>query len=185
MAPSKAIFAARLGAFLAAAVSLAHGRAELIRAGMEEPLANDPNGLDDVILDAIRAKPSFKSLRDQLATSWSTASLVYYICDGLSLNAYELLEMYDVLSVDGKQLRVAAIVSEDDRRGTMLRRDPRSGQFDDDSETHPTTFIAQRDRRLRAAEAELKQRGARLEVFESLLGTQEVLQRLEDTGFLN
>lgn len=109
---------------------------------------------------------------------------MFFVVDGLSINGRDLVAMADVLAVDGNRLRVAAIVSNDDRYGAVLSRDPRNGAFEDASEIHPTTVVHLRDQRLDAARFELDRRGAQLVVFPAEVTTQEVLRRLDETGFL-
>jgi hypothetical protein len=184
-APSKAVFAARLAAFLAGAVSLAYGRAEVARVGIRDQLSNDPLELYGPILDMISAKPSFTPPLEHFQSGITATSIVFFICDGLSLNVEELIAISDTLNVDGTQLRIAAVTSEDDRNGAMMRRDPRSGDFSDDSETHPITFITKRDLRLRAAQTELDRRGTQLQIFDTQFSTQEVLQQIADSGFVS
>jgi hypothetical protein len=112
------------------------------------------------------------------------AALVFFVVDGLSINGRDLVAMADVLAVDGNRLRVAAIVFNDDRYGAVLSRDPRNGAFEDASKIHPTTVVHLRDERLDAARFELDRRGAQLVVFPAEVTTQEVLRRLDETGFL-
>jgi hypothetical protein len=180
----KADFAAALTAFIAGAVSLAYGRAEVARVGLVDRLTQDADELLGPVRAALEERPSFISPAEELQSAGTGSQLVYYICDGLSLNPTLLGQMADAIAVDGGTLRVAAIVSQDDENAAMLRRDPRTGVFEDDSETHKSSLIAARDRRISTARADLDRRGALLVTFDSHMGTQEVLQQVNETGLL-
>ncbi|ASY61392.1 hypothetical protein [Sinorhizobium sp. CCBAU 05631] len=181
--PSKSDYAATLAAFLVGAVTMSHGRAEVARVGGEAVLTADPNQLCADIPAVLDQPPSFTPPADHVRKHGG-AALVFFVADGLSINRHDLVAMADELGVDGNRLRVAAIVSNDDRYGATLFRDPRNGAFEDASEVHPATFVRLRDQRLEAARFELERHGAQLVVFPAEATTQETLRRLNESGFL-
>jgi hypothetical protein len=181
--PAKADFAAVMVAFLAGAVSLAHGRAEVVRVGLPDRFTQDANDLVGPVRSALDQHPSYASPNNELQTGVS-AMLVYYVCDGLSLNRAVIRAMAQTVAMDGGTFRVIAITSEDDVNAAMLRRDPNSCSFEDDSETHIRTFLAIRDNGIAGTAGDLDRRGALLVAFDTGMTTQEVLQRVDETGLL-
>jgi hypothetical protein len=183
-APGKTDFAARFGSFLSHAVQLSHGRAEIIRIG-EEPLESlEPEDTERALCEAI-ARPSVPiSPAEALIGQNAAGRLVFYICDGLSINLKHLTALADQLSVEGSLLRVAAIISEDDLDNIGLRRDPFDGAFDDDSETPPLTILERRNDKLTAAIQKLERRQATLVVLDTALTAQELLNKMTESDFL-
>ena len=183
-APSKALFAARFSAFLAHSVRLSHGVAEIVRLGMEKIEDLDPEDTERTLRDALNAFPYNFPPSEAITDRSVKGRLVYYVCDGLSINSRHLVALADALVAEGSQLRIAAIVSRDDADNVGLHRDPFDGAFDDDTETPPGLILARRDARLEAVAAEVARRQADLVVLDSALETQGLLERMNETEFL-
>lgn len=183
-APGKAFFAARFSAFLAHSVRLSHGVAEVVRIGLEPIEDLDPEDTEKAVRDALNAIPYNLPPSEALTDRSVKGRLVYYVCDGLSINSRHLVALADALVAEGSQLRIAAIVSRDDADNVGLRRDPFDGAFDDDTETPPGLIVARRDALLGAVGTEIARRQAQLVVFDSALETQGLLERMNETDFL-
>ncbi len=181
---AKTVFAARLATFLAKAVTLSHGVAEIRRIGLEALPSSDASDMEAAIFDSLSHGSDALPPADAMENDTLDGRIVYYICDGLSVNKTHLLEMADVLSADGAELRVAAIVSDDDRDALGLRRDPLDGRFDDDTETHPLIILSRRDASIDDTAIVLARRQGMLVTLDTALDTSGVIERLADTGFL-
>jgi hypothetical protein len=181
--PPKTEFAATLAAFLAGAATMSHGRAEVMRVGITESFAGEPQQLEVEVRAALKAKPSFERPVAHMQRHGG-AALVFFLVDGLSANELDLVELAQTLGVDGNKLRVAAIVCGDDRFGATLSRNPRSGRFEDASEVHPKTYLRLRDERLEKLRHALDRWGSQLVVFPTEATTQELLKIVGETGFL-
>ena len=183
-APSKIDFAARLGAFITHAVRLSHGSVELRRVGSEALEYSEPSDTEIGIYACLKEPPNYKPPHSELATASSNGRVVFYLCDGLSANAAHLMRLAEHLAAESGQLRVAAIVSEDDANAIGLRRDPLDGSFDDDSETQPAELLSRRNERLEAIAVLIGRHNASLVTFDTLLDTQAFLERVNDTKLL-
>ena len=183
-APAKFHFAARLGAFIAHAVRLSHGAVELRRIGRDVLGIGGPSDTEAAILSELKEPPTYAPPHAELTTTEPAGRLVFYLCDGLSVNSAHLMRMADELSAEGGQLRVIAIVSPDDGDAVGLRRDPLDGSFDDDSETPPALLLSQRDGRLQAIAATIGRRHASLVTLDTELDTQSFLERISDAELL-
>lgn len=183
-APGKAVFAARFSAFLGHAVRLSHGAAEILRLGLQPLERLEPEDTEKAILDALHSAPTHTPPSEALAGQPLSGRLVYYVCDGLSINRRHLLALADDLVAEGSQLRIAPIISRDDADNIGLRRDPRDGAFDDDTETPPDLILARRDALLEDIAAVIARRQASLVVLDSALDTQSLLERMNETEFL-
>ena len=183
-APSKAFFAARFSAFLAHSVRLSHGVAEIVRIGLEPIEDLDPEDTEKAVRDALNAIPCNLPPSEALTDRSVKGRLVYYVCDGLSINSRHSVALADALVAEGSQLRIAAIVSRDDADNVGLHRDPFDGAFDDDTETPPGLILARRDALLGVVGTEIARRQAQLVVLDSALETQGLLERMNETDFL-
>ncbi len=185
LAPGKAAFAARFSAFLAHAVRLSHGVAEIKRVGREPIEQLEPPDTEAAILRELHEPPHWDAPGSGVEALEGRSRLVYYVCDGLSTNLDQLLAFAGDLSAEGGELRVAAVASPDDGNAVGLRRDPLDGSFDDDTETPPAVILNRRDLRLDEITARLARLHGMLIVINSDLDTQGVLERMHETGFLN
>ena len=183
-APGKAAFAARFSAFLAHAVRLSHGVAAILRVGLDPLEHLEPEDTENALLASLEAQPSHVPPTEALGEQSLSGRLVYYVCDGLSINARHLVSLADELVAEGSQLRIAAIVSRDDADNIGLRRDSLDGAFDDDTETAPELIVARRDALLEDIVVALSRRQASLVTLDSSLDTQSLLERMSETGFL-
>ena len=102
----------------------------------------------------------------------------------LSTNRRHLVQLADDVAAEGGQLRVVAIVSQDDVDTVGLRRDPLDGRFDDDSELSPGQVLSRRDDRLEAVAAVIERRQASLISLDSALDTQSLLERVSEAELL-
>lgn len=185
LAPGKSAFAARFGAFLAHAVRLSHGVAEIRRAGREPIGQLEPPDTESAILHDLHQPPYCGVPGSDADSLEGKSRRVYYICDGLSINPDQLLAFAGDLSAERGELRVAAVVSPDDKNAVGLRRDPFDGTFDDDTETPPAIILNRRDRRLDELAVRLARVNGVLIVVDCDLDTQGLLERMNETGFLN
>jgi hypothetical protein len=185
LAPGKAAFAARFCAFLAHAVRLSHGVAEIKRVGRERIEQLEPPDTEAAILRELHEPPYWGPPGSDDASLEGKGRLVYYVCDGLSINPEQLLGLAGDLSADGGELRVAAVVSLDDSSAVGLRRDPLDGSFDDDTETPPSIILNRRDLHIDELAVRLAHVHGLLIVVDSDIDTQGLLERMNETGFLN
>ena len=183
-APSKNDFAARLGAFIAHAVRLSHGSVELRRVGREVLEYTGPGDTETRIRAELNEPPTYAPPHSELAIAGPNGRLVFYLCDGLSINSSHLIRLAEELAAEGGQLRVAAIVSQDDADAVGLRRDPVDGKFDDDSETPPAQLLSRRNARLEALSAVIGRRHASLVTFDTALDTQSFLEQVNEAELL-
>lgn len=163
---------------------LSHGGVDLRRVGCDVLGIHGPEDTETAILAELGEPPTYAPPHTELSAANPAGRLVFYLCDGLSINAAHLMQMADEISAGGGQLRVIAIVSPDDSDAVGLRRDPLDGSFDDDSETPPALLLARRDGRLNATATALGRRQASLLALDTDLGTQSFLERIVDAELL-
>ncbi len=185
VAAGKAAFAARFCAFLGHAVRLSHGVVEIKRVGREPIEQLEPPDTEAAILRDLHEPPHWGAPESDSEALTGTSRLVFYVCDGLSINPDPLLALAGNLIAGGGELRVAAVVSPDDGNAVGLRRDPLDGSFDDDTETPPAVILNRRDMRLVEIAARLARAQGMLIVVSSDLDTQGLLERMNESGFLN
>lgn len=183
-APAKTAFAARLGSFLAHSVVNVEGQAQVMRLGDEATPVATPDETEMLLNSALAEPPTSNSPVEDLENEPLSGRLVYFICDGLSFNETQVDAMSAELIADGGQLRVAVITSPDDRDAVGLSRDPIDGSFTDDSESAPSELLAARDARLEASIVRLARRQVSVVVLDCSLTTQELLDRLNEKGFM-
>ncbi|WP_297838457.1 hypothetical protein [uncultured Roseibium sp.] len=183
-APAKVAFAARLGSFLAHSVVNVDGQAHVMRLGDEATLVATPDETEMLLNSALAGPPTSNSPVEDLENEPLSGRLIYFICDGLSFNETQVDAMSAELMADGGQLRVAVVTSPDDRDAVGLSRDPIDGSFTDDSESAPSELLAARDARLEASIVRLARRQVAVMVLDCSLTTQELLDRLNEKGFM-
>jgi hypothetical protein len=183
-APAKTDFAARLGSFLAHSVVNVDGQAHVMRSGNEATPVATPDETEMLLVSSLAEPPTSNSLVEDLENEPLSGRLVYFICDGLSFNEIQVDTMSAELMADGGQLRVAVVISPDDRDAVGLSRDPIDGSFTDDSESAPYELLAARDAHLEASIVRLARRQVAVVVLDCGLTTQELLDRLNEKGFM-
>lgn len=183
-APPKTAFAARLGSFLAHSVVNVDGQAHVMRLGDEATPVATPDETEMLLNSALAEPPTSNSPVEDLENEPLSGRLIYFICDGFSFNETQVDAISAEFTADGGQLRVAVVTSPDDRDAVGLSRDPIDGSFTDDSESAPSELLEARDARLEASIVRLARRQVSVVVLDCSLTTQELLDRLNEKGFM-